>query len=144
MYTDYAYSQVDGVFYGQRAFVTFMCEVGDSFDEMVVLGRLDPNAGRSRYRLPQGVRFVALPYYESLTQPLRVLTALIRSLRRVWRELDSVDVVWLFGPYLHSFVYALLALLRGRPVVLGVRQELVRYTRTRHPGRRLLVIAAYL
>jgi glycosyltransferase involved in cell wall biosynthesis len=144
VYTDYAYSQVDGAVYGQRAFVTFVCEVGSCFDELVVLGRIDPAAGRSRYRLPPGVRFVALPYYESLTQPLRVLVALIRSLRTVWRELDSVDVVWLLGPYLHSFVYALLASLRRRPVVLGVRQELVQYTRTRHPGRRGLALAAYI
>lgn len=144
VYTDYAYSRVNGIIYGQRAFVTFMCEVGAHFDELVVLGRLDPDGGRSRYPLPSGVRFVGLPYYESLTQPLRVLHALARSLRSVWRELGQVDAVWLFGPYLHSFVYALLAALRRRPVVLGVRQELVQYTRTRHPGRRLLLAAAHI
>jgi glycosyltransferase involved in cell wall biosynthesis len=144
VYTDYAYSRVDGVVYGQRAFVTFMCEVGSSFDEMVVLGRLDPDGGRSRYPLPEGARFVGLPYYESLTQPVRVLVALARSLRAVWLELGEVDAVWLFGPYLHSFVYALLAMMRRRPVVLGVRQELVQYTRTRHPGRRLLLMAAHI
>lgn len=142
VYTDYAYSEVEGVVYGQRAFVTFMCEVGTHFDELVVLGRLDPDGGRSRYPLPPGARFVGLPYYESLTQPVRVLAALVRSLRDVWRELGEVDAVWLFGPYLHSFVYALLAALRRRRVVLGVRQELVHYTRTRHPGRRLLLAAA--
>lgn len=144
VYTDYAYSQVDGVVYGQRAFVTFMCEVAGHFEQTVVLGRLDPGGGRSRYPLPAGVRFVALPYYESLTEPVKVLGALVRSLRRVWRELGDVDSVWLFGPYLHSFVYALLANLRRRPIVLGVRQELVQYTRTRHPGRRLLLVAAQI
>lgn len=142
VYTDYAYSQVEGTVYGQRAFVTFMCAVGAHFDELVVLGRLDPDGGRSRYPLPDGVRFVGLPYYESLTQPVRVLHALARSLRTVWREIGQVDAVWLFGPYLHSFVYAALAALRRRPVVLGVRQELVQYTRTRHPGRKLLLAAA--
>ena len=133
VYTDYAYSQVDGAVYGQRAFVTFMCEVGAHFEELVVLGRLDPRGGRSRYPLPPGVRFVGLPFYASLTQPGRVVIALARSLPRVWRELGQVDVVWLLGPYLHSFVYALLAMLRGRRIVLGVRQELMQYTRTRHP-----------
>jgi glycosyltransferase involved in cell wall biosynthesis len=144
VYTDYAYSEVDGIVYGQRAFVTFMCEVGAGFDELIVLGRLEPGGGRSRYPLPDGTRFVGLPYYESLTQPVSVLAALAHSLRRVWRELGEVDVVWLFGPYLHSFVYALLAFVRKRPVVLGVRQELVQYTRTRHPGRRLLLLAAHV
>lgn len=144
VYTDYAYSEVDGTVYGQRAFVTFMCEVGAGFDELIVLGRLEPGGGRSRYPLPHGTRFVGLPYYESLTQPLKVLVALARSLRTVWRELGEVDVVWLFGPYLHSFVYALLAALRKRPIVLGVRQELVQYTRTRHPGRRSLLFAAHV
>jgi glycosyltransferase involved in cell wall biosynthesis len=143
VYTDYAYSQVGGVVYGQRAFVTFMCEVGSHFDEFVVLGRLDPREGRSRYPLPSDVRFVGLPFYESLTQPVRVLIALVRSLRQVWRELGNVDVVWLMGPYLHSFVYALLAVLRGRRIVLGVRQELVQYTRTRHPQSKSLLLAAY-
>lgn len=144
VYTDYAYSRVDGVVYGQRAFVTFMCEVGAHFDELVVLGRLDPTGERSHYALPAGVRFVGLPFYESLTQPGRVLIALVRSLRQVWRELGQVDVVWLLGPYLHSFVYALLAVLRRRRIVLGVRQELVQYTRTRHPGRLSLLVAAHL
>lgn len=144
VYTDYAYSEVDGSVYGQRAFVTFMCEVGGRFDEFVVLGRLDPSRERSHYPLPAGVRFVALPFYESLTRPGRVLLALVRSLRRVWRELGRVDVVWLLGPYLHSFVYALLAALRRRRVVLGARQELVQYTRTRYPGRSLLLAAACL
>jgi glycosyltransferase involved in cell wall biosynthesis len=144
VYTDYAYSEVNGTVYGQRAFVTFMCEVGANFDELIVLGRLEPGGGRSRYPLPDGTRFVGLPYYESLTQPVRVLAALTRSLQTVWRELGEVDAVWLFGPYLHSFVYALLAAMRKRAVVLGVRQELVQYTRTRHPGRRLLLLAAYV
>ncbi|MGH2911607.1 MAG: glycosyltransferase family 4 protein [Solirubrobacteraceae bacterium] len=145
VYTDYAYSEVDGTIYGQRAFVTFMCEVGANFDELIVLGRLEPGGGRSRYPLPPGTKFVGLPYYESLTQPASVLVALGRSLRTVWRELDEeVDAVWLFGPYLHSFVYALLAFVRKRPIVLGVRQELVQYTRTRHPGRRLLLLAAHI
>jgi glycosyltransferase involved in cell wall biosynthesis len=144
VYTDYAYSQAGGSVYGQRAFVTFMCEVGSHFEELVVLGRLDPHGGRSRYPLPPDVRFVGLPFYESLTQPVRVLIALVRSLRRVWHELGEVDVVWLLGPYLHSFVYALLAVLRGRRIVLGVRQELVQYTRTRHPGRRAMLVAAHL
>ncbi|HWY17292.1 MAG TPA: glycosyltransferase family 4 protein [Solirubrobacteraceae bacterium] len=144
VYTDYAYSQADGSVYGQRAFVAFMCEVGSHFEELVVLGRFDPQEGRSRYPLPPDVRFVGLPFYESLTKPLRVLIALLRSLRRVWHELGEVDVVWLLGPYLHSFAYALLAVLRGRRIVLGVRQELVRYTRTRHPGRRALLVAAHI
>jgi glycosyltransferase involved in cell wall biosynthesis len=144
VYTDYAYSEVDGTVYGQRAFVTFMCEVGADFEELVVLGRLEPGGGRSHYPLPTGTRFVGLPYYESLTQPVSVVAALARSLRTVWRELGKVDVVWLFGPYLHSFVYALLAVIRKRPIVLGVRQELVQYTRTRHPGRRLLLFAAHI
>ncbi|HXC45225.1 MAG TPA: glycosyltransferase [Solirubrobacteraceae bacterium] len=144
VYTDYAYSEVEGTVYGQRAFVTFLCEVGAGFDELIVLGRLQPGGSRSRYPLPKGTRFVGLPFYESLTQPIRVVSALARSLRRVWRELAEVDVVWLLGPYLHSFVYALLAAMRRRPIVLGVRQELVQYTRTRHPGSRLLLLVAHI
>jgi glycosyltransferase involved in cell wall biosynthesis len=58
--------------------------------------------------------------------------------------LRDVDSAWLLGPYMLSVLFALLAALRGRRVALGVRQDLPRYVRSRHPGRRWVHAAAAL
>jgi glycosyltransferase involved in cell wall biosynthesis len=87
---------------------------------------------------------VALPHYPSLLEAPRALAALVRSLRRFWRALDGVDAVWLLGPYLQSIAFVALARLRRRRVALGVRQDLPRYVRSRHPNRRWTHLAAGL
>lgn len=138
VYTDYAYRQEAGVTYGERAFVVFVCRLGQEMDSLTVLGRLNPEPGRSHYRLPEDVRFVGLPHYESLTRPHEAVVSMVRSLGRFWKTLGDVDGVWLLGPYIHSIAFVALARLRGVPVVLGVRQDLPAYTRNRHPSRRIL------
>jgi glycosyltransferase involved in cell wall biosynthesis len=85
---------------------------------------------------------VPLPYYDSLAHPAAVIRAAAASLRRFWRALGEVDVVWLLGPHPLAVAFALLAALRRRRVVLGVRQDLPSYVRNRRPGRRLMVAAA--
>ena len=145
VYTDYSYRQDAGeATYGERAFVLFLAQLAPSLDQMVVLGRLDPRPGAGHYRLPDEVRYVPLPHYESQLQPLRLATSLARSLARFWRALDEVDAVWLLGPHPVALGFALLARLRGRRVVLGVRQDLPAYTRSRHPRRRWAHLAADL
>jgi len=67
-----------------------------------------------------------------------------RSLGAFWRVLAEVDAVWLLGPSPLTIMFALLAALRRRTVVLGVRQDLPRYARSRHPGRRSMLVAAVL
>jgi glycosyltransferase involved in cell wall biosynthesis len=49
-----------------------------------------------------------------------------------------VDGVWLLGPYLLSIAALVIAVLRGKRVVLGARQDFPRYVASRHPGRRTL------
>jgi glycosyltransferase involved in cell wall biosynthesis len=142
VYTDYVYRRLDGTVYGERAFVTFVCELRASTSRLVIAGRLDPVPGRWNYALPDDVDFVGLPHYESLTRPGRAAVGMVRSLRHFWRALDDVDTVWLLGPHLHSLAFAAIATLRGRSVRLGVRQDLPRYVRSRHPDRRLLHWAA--
>jgi len=142
VYTDYSYRSDGDAIYGERAFVLFVSELRHHVDELVLLGRLDPEPGRSHYRLADEIRFIALPHYATLTRPLAVLGALVGSLRRFWRALDDVDTVWLLGPYLTSILFIALAATRRRKVVLGVRQDIRAYTRRRHPGRRGLHVAA--
>jgi glycosyltransferase involved in cell wall biosynthesis len=142
IYDDDTYkSHVDGVS-GERAFVRFMTNLRPHVDRLVVAGRLDPKPGRSHYPLGAEVEFVGLPYYTSLTHPFQVLRSLMGSAARFWRLLDRVDTVWLLGPYIHAIGFTLLALLRRRKVVLGVRQDLPRYVRSRHPSAPWVHVAA--
>lgn len=144
VYTDYVYRQAgDGVF-AERAFALFLGHLAGHVDRMVIVGRLDPRPGRSHYRLPDDVEFVPLPHYRSLDRPREALPAMAGSLRRFWRVLDDADAVWLLGPYLLSVAFAGLALLRRRPVILGVRQDLPRYLASRHPGRRWIRAAGLM
>jgi glycosyltransferase involved in cell wall biosynthesis len=127
---------------GERAFVRFMTGLRPHVDRLVVAGRLDPEPGRSHYPLGDEVEFVGLPYYTSLTHPFQVLRSLVGSALRFWRMLDRVDTVWLLGPYIHAIGFSLLALVRRRRVVLGVRQDLPRYVRSRHPHAPWVHVAA--
>jgi glycosyltransferase involved in cell wall biosynthesis len=110
----------------------------------VLVGRLEERPGRSHYPLAPGTEFLGLPYYASLARPLDVLRSLDGSMRRFWRLLDDVDTVWLLGPYAHAVGFALLALVRRLRVVLGVRQDLPRYVRSRHPQARWMHLSADL
>jgi glycosyltransferase involved in cell wall biosynthesis len=142
VYTDYEYCS-DGVQrYGQRAFVVFLDALRQRVDRLVLVGRLDPRPGRSHYPLHEDTELVGLPYYESLGQPWAVARSLIGSLVRFWRLLDDVDTVWVLGPYPHSVGLALLTVLRRRRLVLGVRQDMPAYVRSRRPDQRWMHLGA--
>ena len=144
VYTDYAYARgADGI-YAERAFALFLGSLAARVERTVIIGRLRPAGGESRYRLPGNVDFVPLPYYESLAKPAGALNGMLGSLRAFWRGIDDVEVCWLLGPHPLALAFIALARLRRRRVVLGVRQDLQAYTRTRHPGRRTLALAADL
>jgi glycosyltransferase involved in cell wall biosynthesis len=144
VYTDYSYRQEGDAVFGERAFVLFLARLAASLERMVILGRLDPAAGSSHYRLPAEIEFVALPHYESQVHPIQLSRSLSRSLIRFWRVLDRVDCVWLLGPHPVALAFALLARLRRKKVVLGVRQDLPAYARSRRPKRRWTHLAADL
>jgi glycosyltransferase involved in cell wall biosynthesis len=142
VYIDDTFRRDDDGVSGERAFVRFMTSMAPLVERLIVVGRLDPRPGRSHYPLGRDVEFVGLPYYKSLTHPLEVIRSFEGSVRSFWRLLDRVDTVWLLGPYIHAIGFALLALLRRRRVVLGVRQDFPRYVRSRHPGLRWVHLSA--
>lgn len=126
-----------------RAFLHYVTRLVDERVSLVLLGRVDPAPGRSFYAVPPQVDVTALPYYPSLVHPAAP-AALLASLRRSWQALGEVDVAWLMGPHPLALGLLVLAQLRGIPVVLGVRQDLPRYARERHPARRWTHVAADL
>lgn len=138
VYTDYTYQQQDGVVYAERAFALFLDELRHRVDRLTLVGRLDPRPGTSRYPISSDVRFVGLPFYETVTRPLAAAGQMGASLRRFWRMLDDVDAVWILGPHPLGPLFALQGALRRRRVALGVRQDMGAYVRSRHPRRRWL------
>ena len=141
MYTDYVYRRKGERVYGERAFLLFVNALRDHAD-LTVIGRLEREPGTWHYALPDDVRFVGLPHYRQLTEPRTVMRGLVVALRRFWRALDDLDVVWLLGPHPYAIAFVLMARARRRRVVLGVRQDLPSYVRSRHPGRRVFHLAA--
>lgn len=138
VYADQAYRRDELGLSTARAFVDFVAEVGRAFDDTVLLGRVAPEPGRDPHPVPASLRFAGLPWYPKATRPAGVLRASVASCRRFWRVLDDADVVWLMGPSPLAIAFALLARLRGRRAVLGVRQHLPAYLRARHPGRHVV------
>lgn len=114
-------------------FLRFVCEVGSHFRKLVLFGRRDPGSSGADHAVPGPVEIVSLPYYRSLTRALEVIRATPGTLRGMWRGLDRVDTVLVFGPYPFSLPLVLFALARGKRVVLGVRQDTMRYFRSRLP-----------
>ena len=142
IYTDYEYTS-DGVRrYGQRAFVVFLEALRAHVERLVLVGRFDPQPGSSHYPLHEETELVGLPHYESLGHPLSVARSLLLSVVRFWRLLDEVDTVWVLGPYPHSVLLAVLTALRRRRLVLGVRQDMPVYVRSRRPDRRWMHLGA--
>jgi glycosyltransferase involved in cell wall biosynthesis len=134
VFEDSVYHQADGELSTDRAFLLYVSGLAEHDLQLRLLGRLHPEAGRSHYRLPPSVEFVGLPHYPSLVDPAAAF-GLLRALRRGWQALDGADVAWLMGPHPLALLLAVMARLRRVPVVLGVRQDLPRYVRERHPQR---------
>ncbi len=142
VYGDYSYHLEDGELSAEVSFALFAARLAREFEHLVLIGRVSPSPELTPYRCGDGAEFVPLPYYESLANPAAVIRATGGSLRRFWRALREVEVVWLLGPHPLAVAFALLAALRRRRVVLGVRQDLPAYVRNRRPGRRLMSAAA--
>src|SRR5947209_18469954 len=103
-------------------FLTFACEVGRRADALVFLGRHAPPDRGVDLELPVDAELVALPYYPRQLALGAVVRSLPGTLTRMWRALPSVDTLWIFGPYPFSVALALMAVVRRRRAVLGVRQ----------------------
>jgi glycosyltransferase involved in cell wall biosynthesis len=144
VYSDFSYRRSDGRVYAEQAFAVFLCGLRELVERLTLVGRLDPDETRWHFPVPSAVDYSPLPHYRSLSRPLGVLSATGRSAARFWRVLDDADTVLLFGPNPLAILFALEALLRGRRVALGVRQDYPAYVKARHPGSRPLRVAAAL
>jgi glycosyltransferase involved in cell wall biosynthesis len=143
VYTDYLYRDRGGAVFAERAFVRFVGALARELGGLRLLGRLDRGPGPAHYPLDDEIEFVGLPHYARLTDARPVLRSVPGTLRRMWRSLDDADAVFSLGPYPHAIALALIALIRRRRLVLGVRQDFPAYVRHRHVDKRLLHLAAW-
>lgn len=144
VYDDHLYRRAEGELWTERTLPGFLAELTGALGELALLGRLDAAPPPWNFRLPDDVELEVLPSYGSLSDVRAVLSGVARSVRVFSRALDGSDAALLFGPHPLSLAFAAVALARRRPVILGVRQELRRYARSRHPGRRGVHLAADL
>lgn len=125
-------------------FLRFACAVGAHFEEFHLIGREVSDPTAASQPLPGAVALDPLPDYGSL----RNLGSLLRSgpatVRGLWRAIAEVDVLWVTGVHPFGLLAALLGRLRGRRVVLLIRQETMPYFRSRLPGPRWVPLLAPL
>jgi glycosyltransferase involved in cell wall biosynthesis len=143
VYGEFNYRRDESGLSSDQSFVLFVARLSRFVERLVIVGRLDPSPGGTFHRLPGDFKFVALPDYPSLASMAKAMGATLASIPTLWRSLDDVDAVWLLGPNPLSIVFALLAWIRRRRVVLGVRQDIVALTRSRY-GRGANFAAAVL
>jgi glycosyltransferase involved in cell wall biosynthesis len=139
-YVDTVYRRADDSRGGRvstdRAVLLFLCEVGNDFDAFVLFGRTVRSDEPADYVLPATVDLVELPHYANLRRFFEVLRGLGGTGVGFWRGLERVDTVWAFGPHPLALLFVVLALARGKRVVLGVRQDSVRLYEVRLPSGR--------
>jgi glycosyltransferase involved in cell wall biosynthesis len=136
VFADLVYRRDEGGVSTDTAFVSFVLGLSERVDELIIFGRLDPVLGRSPYPVEgPNVRFVALPHYPSLRNLLAVSRSGRAAIGTVTSHLDEIDVFWIFGPHPFSLDMARVARRTGVGVVLGVRQDLLRYSWRRLPSK---------
>ena len=118
------------------AFLLFAAEVGKRFDRFVLFGRTRIGVAPPDSVLLDRVELARLPHYDSLRDFRGMVRAARGTMRGLLHGLSDVDVVWVLGPHPYGFALIALALIRGKRVVLGVRQDTVHYYRARLPSRR--------
>jgi glycosyltransferase involved in cell wall biosynthesis len=118
-------------------FMHFICEVASSVGPLVLFGRRADSTSRAHYPLPSSATLVELPHYPNLADAPRVIRAIPGTIIGMWRGVTRVDVILAFGPHPFSLILIAIAKLRGRRVVLGVRQDTMRYYRARIRSRRM-------
>ncbi len=143
VYADLVYWRDDQRISTATAFVSWLGGLSAHVDELVVLGRTHSEPGRVDHELTgKGIRFVPLPYYESLHRIASVVAATARSAALWHRELSVCDAVLLFGPHPYAAVFGLQARFAQVPVIVGVRQDFPKYLVHRAIGWRRVPAAA--
>ena len=143
VYGEFNYRRNESGISSDQSFALFFVRLSRFVERLVIVGRLDRSTEGTFHPLPGDYDFIPLPDYSSLGSMFSALRAAFGSIPTLWRSLDEVDAVWLLGPNPLCLIFAVLAWIRRRRVVLGVRQDIVALTRSRY-GRGVHLLAALL
>ena len=116
-------------------FSTFAAAIGERLGGLMLIARRTEDAVATPFELPVGVRLAPLPFYSSLRNIGALLRALPATVRAIWRALGEVDAVWVSAANPVGVIVMALAKLRGRRVLVLVRQDTMTYFRSRLPSR---------
>ena len=116
-------------------FMRFATAVGARFDRFALIARGTDDAAATPEALPAGVELIALPDYGGLRRIGRLLGSIPSMVARIWRGIDELDAVWVTGVHPLGLLAAGLAKLRGKRIVLLIRQDSPSYFRSRLPSR---------
>lgn len=115
-------------------FATFAAAVGEHFERFVLLARQGGTPAATPHALPGGVELAGLPFYPSLRDLPAVLRAVPATVKRLWKSIGDLDIVWVSASNPVGLIALLLARLRGKRTALLVRQDSMEYFRRRLPG----------
>ena len=150
VYIDVVYNVVEGPAGSRvstdRSFLLFVECVGNSFASLALFGRAVKSTVDAEYILSEPIELVPLPHYENLRQLGAVARAAGGTVVQLWRGLDRVETLWVFGPHPFAALAAVFGVVRRKQVVVGVRQFSVRLYHVRVKGwkRRPAVAAMWL
>src|SRR5918999_62003 len=98
VYLDIPYRRDADGYSTDKSVVRFVLALRNHFEELSLLGRVDPVPGRFPYALSDDVGFVPLPWYESVWSLPAVTRALPGTLVSARRAFADVDCAWILGP----------------------------------------------
>jgi glycosyltransferase involved in cell wall biosynthesis len=115
-------------------FTTFATTVGRRLGGVVLIARRTEETAATPFELPDWVELAPLPYYRSLRDIGQVLRAMPATWIALWRALSRVDGVWVSAANPIGLMVMALAAVRRRRILILVRQDTMRYFRSRLPN----------
>jgi len=141
LFTDQVYRRRGDRITADRAFLLFVQSFVPTFDRILFLGRVGSEPGEAPYLCTPHLNheFHELPYYESLHKPIGFLSSLAGGLRAAWTAVGKSRALLLGIPHPWGVLLWGMGVLRRRPVIFLVRQDLRARVRLRPRGLRKLL-----
>lgn len=125
-------------------FLLLACETGRHFGQLVLFGRRAEDPSLGFFVLPGQPDLVALPHYDSLRDTRALARSMVTALRELWKGVARADTIIAFGPHPFALALVVFSRLRRRRVLIGVRQDTMRYFASRLPSRAAAPVLAPL
>ncbi|MHB2205434.1 glycosyltransferase [Methylobacterium sp. CM6257] len=128
-----------------ESYALFLASFSSAVERVVLIGREAPQPGRAPYALDSDLfELCPLPYYQDLYRLWRSNPRIYQRIRRaITGQVRDWDAILICGPHPIGQMIARICIAHGVPVVLVVRQNLVKWQVSAHSGlKRLAAVAA--